>query len=693
MSAFPRYVLPGPKSRQTKICIQRISKVPCYFFLALLLSLQTALVRAQGNNEKLHVLINRGVIERRVGEVDRALTSSANSVIRVDRFRNSLTRLPEILEQEVGVQTRSSGGIGSLSTVVLRGASADQVIIYLDGVPLNNASGSMVDVSLIPPGLIERIDIYRGSTPLELGDPSIGGAINIITRQSLQTNSESTANISTGSFHTYKAGASSMLTKGRDSFLVSGSYLQSKNNFSFVNNNGTPLNPNDDRVEERNNDGVKHLALLTNWKHKFSQQYDTEVRVDMLDRHKELPSVTNSADVQTFIDTFQVNFLSQINAHSFMRKNLDANVKLFSSIKNELFDDSLAQLGFINQRTKSITRKTGAELFLKFTQHESIWKLLNNISIENYNNTSILARVNENRSNRKRLELSAENSRFYDSNKLILNLVLRYQSVLDNIVSTTDIAGNPVPGFDKNYQFLDPQLGMRYRFSQHTYLTANIGQYSRVPSFLELFGGGGLLLSNPDLKPETSVNTDVGFTYTWYKPYHWFHNAELYTGLFYNRIQNLIVRIYNGQGLGKSENVSNAQINGFEGTLKLHPAAHNTLNFSLTLLNSTNFSTITSFKGKALPGYYQQSFGVRYALRVKHWLYRIDADIKRTIFYDRSNLLKGDNVNLINIGLRYYSHKANIDLMANNLLNENIRYFRNRPTPGRAFFITYNHSF
>ncbi|HHO58961.1 MAG TPA: hypothetical protein ENJ64_01870, partial [Thiotrichales bacterium] len=513
-------------------------RLPSYcLFSACLLLLPVALVRAQQDGRadvvqphetKLRVLIDDGRIEQRIGEVDKKRTSTAYSSIDAERFRHSLVELPEVLEQEVGVQVRSTGGAGSLSTVVLRGASAEQVIVYLDGVPLNDASGSPMDLSLIPLSTVERIDVYRGSTPLELGNPSIGGAINIITRQAGETSSQTTASLSAGSFQTYRFSGSASVSKAADDFLFSGSYLQSDNDFSFVNDNGTPANPADDRREKRNNDGVKHFALLGNWKHTISQRYDTELRLDLSDRRKELPGVTNSPDVQTYIDTRQYNLLAQLNAHSLWLAALDVNARLFASRKNEVFDDSLAQLGFINQRSESVTRKAGAQLFVQYTTPSSVWKLQNLFGLERYDRDSTQARLNSDTNKRQRLELSAENSRYFDDNRFIVNLALRYQHINDAFASATDTGGTVTPGFDKSYRFVNPQLGLKYRFSQHTFASANIGQYSRAPSFLELFGGDGLLLGNPDLTRETSLNSDLGFTYTWFKPYHWLHDAELY---------------------------------------------------------------------------------------------------------------------------------------------------------------------
>jgi len=666
----------------------------------LLILLHSTLARAQ--DEKLHVLIDEGKVGREIGGVDRGVTSSTYSVIDVERLRNSSVSLSEVLEQEVGVQTRATGGEGSLTTVVLRGASNEQVVIYLDGVPLNDASGGPVDLSFIPVSSIERIEIYRGSTPLELGSPSIGGAVNIITRKlsgrssaasSEQAESKTQLSASVASFNTYKLSATSSLSYKKNAVLLNASYLQSENNFSFVNDNGTQFNPSDDRVEKRNNDGIKRLVILSNWKHRISKKYDTEIRLDVLDRSKQIPSVTNNADVQTLLDTRQYNLLGQLNAHGVWSKNVDLNIKLFATKKDEIFDDSLAQVGFFNQRTKSVTSKTGSQFYAQINQQQTQWKLLTSVSRETYDTESTLALVESGKNTRDRIEVSAENVSYFDRQRLILNLVLRYQKLFDEVVSVSNSFGIVRPASDKTYALLNPQLGAKYRFNKRTYATANIGLYDRAPSFFEFFGGEGLLLGNPDLKQETSLNTDVGLTYTWYKAYSWLHNTELYTGVFYNKIEDLIVRIYNGQGIGVPENISDAVIQGYELTIKITPSVRHTINANISLIDSINKTDVTSFKGKFLPGYYQQSFSFRYTYSLNRWLYSAEADIKRNMYYDRSNLLKGDDVNLLNLALRRYFKNSNIDFRINNILDEKIQYFRNRPTPGLSLSLSYNHSF
>lgn len=647
------------------------------------------------SREKLKVLIDEGRIVTGVGEVDLETTSSAYSVISAQRLRKSFTSLSEVLTQEVGVQTRQTGGAGSLSTIVLRGVSNEQVIIYLDGVPLNDASGGPVDLGFIPVSSIERIEIYRGSTPIELGAPSIGGAVNIITRKRASVSSEQRNNLSAsvGSFNTYKLSGASSFSVDKNDFLLSASYLQSENDFSFTNDNGTQFNSADDKTEARDNDGVKHLAVLANWKHEINESIDSEVRLNLLDREKEIPGVTNSEDVRTMLDTQQYDLLAQLNLRQFRNKNINLNIKLFASRKDEIFDDTLAQVGFFNQHTESVSDKVGTQIFSEINQQQMQWKFLTSIKRETYSINSAQALSDSGENTRNHLEVSAENISYFNQRHFILNFVLRYQLIDDEIASTSDAFGVTASATDNRFEFLNPQIGAKYRVNRSTYATANIGVYNRAPTFFELFGGEGLLLGNTDLKQETSLNTDVGVTYTWFEPNTWFHDTEVYAGLFYNKIEDLIIRIYNGQGLGVPRNISDAIIQGFESTVKITPAIRHSINANVSLIDSVNETDISSFNGKILPGYYQQSFGLRYVYILNQWSYSAEADLKRNMFYDRSNLLEGDDVNLINASIRRAFQNSSVELRINNITDENIEYFHNRPTPGINLSLTYNHSF
>lgn len=87
----------------------------------------------------------------------------------------------ELLVGSVGLAVQDSGGYGQSKSLVVRGASSNGVLVFLDGIPLNGAGG-LSDLSLIPSALVERFEVLRGGAGARYGSGGLGGAINIITR-------------------------------------------------------------------------------------------------------------------------------------------------------------------------------------------------------------------------------------------------------------------------------------------------------------------------------------------------------------------------------------------------------------------------------------------------------------------------------------------------------------------------------
>lgn len=90
---------------------------------------------------------------------------------------DALRVLPEVL-------IKASGGPGSLATMSIRGSSSTQVLVLLDGVPLNRPDQPSVDLSTLPIQNVDHIEVLRGPFSALYGSATLGGVVNVVTRSS-----------------------------------------------------------------------------------------------------------------------------------------------------------------------------------------------------------------------------------------------------------------------------------------------------------------------------------------------------------------------------------------------------------------------------------------------------------------------------------------------------------------------------
>ena len=106
--------------------------------------------------------------------------TAAATVVEAERFAGELKGVAELVATAPGVAIRS-GGLGQLTTVSIRGASASGVRVLLDGIPLDTAAGGGVDLSSIPLHWVSRVEVVRGAEGAHYGAGALGGAVNVVT--------------------------------------------------------------------------------------------------------------------------------------------------------------------------------------------------------------------------------------------------------------------------------------------------------------------------------------------------------------------------------------------------------------------------------------------------------------------------------------------------------------------------------
>ncbi len=130
------------------------------------------------------------VLERMVVQATRdTVAPNATTFTRSTIEASGQRDLGDLLQITPGVVVTRSGGPGQPARVSIRGSSSNQVLILLDGVPLNSAISGAADLSAIPLENIERVTVLTGAQSARYGPRAMAGVIEIVTRRSQQERS------------------------------------------------------------------------------------------------------------------------------------------------------------------------------------------------------------------------------------------------------------------------------------------------------------------------------------------------------------------------------------------------------------------------------------------------------------------------------------------------------------------------
>lgn len=122
------------------------------------------------------------------------------TVIDSDEIKNINAKdVTDILNYVSSIKVEKYGSMGSVSGILMRGLYSSQVLVLVDGRPINSPSLGMADLSWISAGNIKQIEIVRGPISSLYGSSAIAGVINIITRKPKKNNS---CSFSYGSWNT-----------------------------------------------------------------------------------------------------------------------------------------------------------------------------------------------------------------------------------------------------------------------------------------------------------------------------------------------------------------------------------------------------------------------------------------------------------------------------------------------------------
>lgn len=130
------------------------------------------------------------------------LPTNVSVITRKEIAESGAQNVGEVLKNRLGVEVRRYGTLGASSYIALRGCSAYQTLVMVDGRSVNSISDGIADLSQFPIDNIERIEVVRGSASALYGANALGGVVNIITREAKEEKVTVDVNLGLGNFGT-----------------------------------------------------------------------------------------------------------------------------------------------------------------------------------------------------------------------------------------------------------------------------------------------------------------------------------------------------------------------------------------------------------------------------------------------------------------------------------------------------------
>ncbi len=435
---------------------------------------------------------------------------SSITVITEQQIRErQATSVADVLRIVPGLAiSRSGAGVGTTTQVRIRGAEANQTLVLIDGVEVNDpGGGSEFDFGHLLASGIERIEVLRGPQSALYGSDAIGGVINIITRRG---SGEPTGFASTeaGSFRTVRADAGVSGSAGLVDYSLYATGYRSDGISIASRKRGFDES---DGYANRTVGGRFGFALLDNLRMDLTGRW-TQDRLDT-----DGFSGTTSPNI-AIDDRSDALFRQRIGRAQGTLDLLDGQWQHVAGISiadtRRDFRDNKVQTGTVD----GIRRKLDYQTNLLYategavaTEHATVLGL-------EHEDERVISR-NDFADVDRRLETTS---------------IFAQQGITIDEALTITASGR----HDWNDRFEDAgtyRLSAAYVLDTGTKLRASYGTGTKAPTIFELFGFTSTFIGNPNLVPEESKGWDAGVEQS-------FLEGRLVADIAYfdTRIENLI---------------------------------------------------------------------------------------------------------------------------------------------------------
>jgi outer membrane receptor for ferrienterochelin and colicins len=450
---------------------------------------------------------------------------------------------------------------GRQSVARMRGLGSRHALVLLDGMRLTAGFQDVVDLSEIPVGMIERVEVVRGSGSALYGSDAVAGVINIITRKPSE---DFHAGLTLRGGESSRADAATIVTdgwlsgkSGKFGYVASGTW---NNKDRYDRDDSDLMSDGDDRIV-----GAAHTALS----YDLSPSVKLFLGFNYADTELQGYRTQTSGDFERQVDT------ERIAAYA----GLDAATGQESSLHVRAWHSSYDW----ESNMIPIAGGTASTSALEQTSHQAEARWTGKIAGIH----RVTAGVEYRQEDRTDGDLQHEADNF--------------GTFIQDEVQIDDRAGLVLGArYDNHSDFgsaTSPKVALWYRLSDMLRLRASYGEGFRAPTLYELYTGSlytkkKIVYANADLDAERSRSYEVGADLAW-------KGFSFGVTAFRNDMRDMIHEVFVGYVKeGKNnipayelQNISEAMTRGIELTASLKLPYGFTVSDELSFIDTEDGST------------------------------------------------------------------------------------------------------
>lgn len=380
-----------------------------------------------------------------------SVTANTTVITADDIAENHYRTLDDALQSIPGIHFVRNGGLGTSTSIFIRGQKTGSTLVLVDGIEMTNpmgTGGAILSTLLL--SNVERIEVLKGPQSGIWGSRASAGVINIITKQAKE-GTQGSVNLEMGDNNYNKLAVSlSSAEKGGD-FSVSFSELTTDGFSAVKEYNSYEQNYEDDAFNQT--DFSLNMGININPAHRL------EVLLKTAQSTINYDFTTNPDQIASTNYESTIKRLQYVYAHDSFNSTAYVSQNNIQQYSNDAIINSVGIKGGYQYATDQ-----SLAFVLSNTQYENL------INGDSYYNTGV----------------GLTNTNHFNNKKLILTQSLRSDS------------------FNQFDDKVTGKIGIKNFFQKEFFVSANLGTAYNAPTLFQLTYG-----LTSDLQPEETTGFDV----------------------------------------------------------------------------------------------------------------------------------------------------------------------------------------